>query len=263
MKVTNGLDLQAQRITNMADPSVASDAVTKNYADNLARGAKWKDPVRAATTANGALATAFANAQTVDGVVLATGDRVLLKNQTAGAENGIYVVAAAGAPARAVDAATAGQITAGVAVYVQEGTVNADKAFAVTTDGAITIGTTSTTWGQLGGGTSYVAGNGLALAGSTFSAQAVAAGGIVSAPAGLSVDTTVVARKFSANVGNGTLTSIAVTHNLGTKDVEVSLRETATDAGVLCDYVATDINNVTFTFPTAPAANAYRATIVG
>lgn len=263
MKVTNGLDLQAQRITNVADPSLASDAVTKNYADNLARGAKWKDPVRAATTANGLLATAYANAQTVDGVVLATGDRILLKNQTTGSENGIYVVAVAGAPTRAVDAATAGQITAGTAVYVTEGTTNADKAFTVTTDGAITIGTTATTWGQLGGGTSYLAGNGLALVGSTFSVQPVAGGGIIAAAGGVSVDPAVVARKFSANVGNGALTSIAVTHNLGTKDVGVSLRETATDAGVLCDYVATDINNVTFTFPTAPAANAYRATIVG
>lgn len=137
MKIMNGLDLQSQKIVNLADPSSATDAVTKQYADNLARGAKWKDPVRVATTANGTLATAFENGDTVDGVVLATGDRILLKNQTAGAENGIYVVAASGAPTRAVDADSAGDLGPGTAVYVTEGTTNGDKSFAITSDAAL------------------------------------------------------------------------------------------------------------------------------
>jgi len=263
MKVMNGLDLQSQKITNLADPSSATDAVTKQYADNLARGAKWKDPVRAATTANGTLATAYANGQSIDGVTLATGDRILLKNQTSGAENGIYVVAASGAPTRAVDADTNGELAPGVAVYVTEGTANGDKSFAITSDASITIGTTSMTWGQLGGGTSYSAGNGITLTSTTFSVNPAAGGGISVTAGGVSVDTSIVARKASANIGNGSSTSIAFAHNLGTKDVAVSVRANADDSGVLVDWVATDTNTVTLTFATAPASNAYRVTAVG
>ena len=263
MKIMNGLDLQSQRIQNVADPSSATDAVTKQYADNLARGAKWKDPVRVATTANGTLATAFANGQTVDGVTLATADRILLKNQSTGADNGIYVVAASGAPTRAVDADSTGDLAPGVAVYVTEGTANGDKSFAITSDAAVTIGTTSTTWGQLGGGTSYSAGNGLTLASTTFSVNPASGGGISVSGSGVAVDTSVVARKYSANVGNGSSTSIAITHSLGTKDVVVSLRLNADDSMVITDWVATDTNTVTLTFASAPASNAYRVTVIG
>lgn len=261
MKVMNGLDLQSQKIINLADPSTGTDAVTKQYADNLARGAKWKDPVRVATTANGTLGTAFANGQTVDGVTLATNDRILLKNQSSGAENGIYVVAASGAPTRAVDADIGTELTAGTAVYVTEGTANGDKAFAITTDGTIIVGTTATTWGQIGGGTSYTASNGVLLTGANFTA--VAHTGISVTGSGIAVDTSVVARKFSANIGNGSSTSIAVNHNLGTKDVTVAVRTVADDSHVIADVVSTDTNNVTVTFAVAPASNAYRVTVVG
>lgn len=104
---------------------------------------------RVATTANGTLATAFANGQTVDGVVLATGDLVLLKNQTAGAENGLYVVQAAGAPVRSVDFDEASEVVGGVEIAVQEGTVNADTAWLLTNDGAVVVGTTALTFSKV------------------------------------------------------------------------------------------------------------------
>ncbi len=95
--------------------------------------------VRCATTANGTLASAFANGQTVDGVTLATGDRVLLKNQTTGAENGVYVVKASGAPDRAADWAAGADVTTfGVRVY--SGTANANTVWAVYAEPAI-VGT--------------------------------------------------------------------------------------------------------------------------
>lgn len=261
MKVMNGLDLQSQKIANLADPSANTDAVNKQYVDNVARGLQWKAPVRAATTTNGTLASAYANGQSIDGVTLATGDRILIKNQTAAEENGIYVVNASGAPTRASDADTNGELAPGTAVSVIEGTANADKAFMIISDAAITIGTTAQTWGQLGGGTTYNGGNGINVAGSVISA--VAHTGIAVTGSGIAVDTGVVARKYSANVGNGSLTSIAVTHNLGTKDVTVSLREVASDAGVITDWVATDTNTVTLTFAVAPASNALRVTVTG
>lgn len=263
MKVLNGLDLASQKITNLADPSANTDGATKQYVDNVARGLQWKDPVRVATTANGALATAYANGQSVDGVALVTGNRILLKNQTAPAENGIYTVNAAGAPTRAIDADNGSELAPGTAVSVAEGTVNADTVQHIISDAAITIGTTSQTWAALGGGTTYSGGNGISVAGSVITAVAAGSGGLTVGAGGISLDTTIAARKFSANVGNGSLTSITLTHNLGTQDVVVNVREVSSQAAVLADWVATDANNVTLTFPTAPTAAQYRATIIG
>lgn len=113
----------------------------KSYVDNLLAGMKWKATVVAATTAAGTLASSFENGDTIDGVVLATGDRILIKDQVAGAENGIYVVAASGAPTRATDA-DAGSELVNATVVVEQGTVNADKAF-VCTNNAITLGVTA------------------------------------------------------------------------------------------------------------------------
>jgi hypothetical protein len=259
MKIGNGLDLQSQKITNLADPSANTDGANKQYVDNVARGLQWKVPVRVATTGNGTLATAFANGQSVDGISLVTGDRILLKNQSAAAENGIYIVAASGAPTRAADADTGGELNPGTAVTVTEGTANADKAFMIISDAVITIGTTSQTWGQLGGGTTYTGGNGINVAGAVISA--VAHTGISVTGSGIAIDTSVVVRKYSANIGNGSSTSIAVTHNLGTKDINVSLRKNSDDAGFITDWVATDANTVTITFAVAPASNEHRVTV--
>lgn len=104
-------------------------------------------PVRVATTANGALATAFENGDTVDGVVLATGDRILLKNQTTATENGVYTVNATGAPTRAADFTTgAATLTGGVIVPVIAGTLNAGTQWQCSNTSAITIGSTSITF---------------------------------------------------------------------------------------------------------------------
>lgn len=260
-KVLNGLDLQAQKIIGLADPSASTDAANKQYVDNVARGLYWKAPVRVATTANGTLATDFDNGSSVDGVTLATNDRILIKNQSAAADNGIYVVQASGAPVRATDADGGSELAPGTGVSVTEGTVNADKVFIIISDAAITVGATAQTWGQLGGGASYTSGNGIDVSGSVISA--VAHTGIAVTGSGIAVDTSVVARKYSANIGNGSSTSIAVVHNLGTKDVTVAIRDNADDAHVLADLVSTDVNTVTITFAVAPASNAYRATVTG
>lgn len=263
MKIGNGLDLQSQKIVNLADPSSAQDAATKIYVDNVARGLSWKDAVRVATTTNGTLATAYVNGQTVDGVALVTGDRILLKNQTTGADNGIYVVQGSGAPVRAVDADGVGDLKPGSAVSVAEGTANADTVWHITSDAAITIGTTSQTWSQLGGGSSNTAGDGIAIVGGAVSVVPKTDGGLVVDGAGVSVDPSLVARKYSANIGDGTSTSIAVTHGLGTKDIAVSLRKNSDDAGFFTDWVATDINTVTVTFAVAPASGEHRITVIG
>ena len=119
----------------------------------------YKDAVRVATTANGTLASAFENGDTVDGVVLATGDRILLKNQSSAVENGIYTVNASGAPTRATDFDANAEVLRGCQVYVQFGTVNGGNNFQVWSSNGnpIVVGTSTIVFGPAGG----VAGNGM------------------------------------------------------------------------------------------------------
>lgn len=144
-----------------SDTSLATQKATKGYIDNKVAGLSWKQAVRVGTTAAGTLASSFANGSTVDGVTLATGDRILVKNQSTGSENGVYVVAASGAPARATDA-DAGSELVNATVYISEGTTNADTQWTCTTNAPITPGTTSLAFAQLtsgGGAVTSVAGN--------------------------------------------------------------------------------------------------------
>ncbi len=135
-------------LTLAGDPTNALHAAPKQYVDAKVAGLSWKQAARAATTVAGTLATSFENGDTVDGVVLATGDRILIKNQAAPAENGIYVVAASGAPARASDA-DAGAELVNATVYVSEGTANADTQWTCTTNAPITAGVTSLAFAQI------------------------------------------------------------------------------------------------------------------
>jgi hypothetical protein len=165
---TADVSANGHKITNLAAPASANDAARKADVDAAVAGLSWKQAVRAATTAAGTLASSFENGDAIDGVTLATGDRILVKNQAAPAENGIYVVAASGAPTRATDADSAGEVLQ-ASVYVQEGTANADTQWVGTANAPITLGTTALPFGQLAsGGTTYSAGSGLALSGSTF-----------------------------------------------------------------------------------------------
>jgi hypothetical protein len=154
---------------------LATTAFTKAAVDAALNGLSWKQAVRAASTANGTLASAFENGDTLDGVTLATGNRILLKNQSTGAENGIYTVNASGAPTRAVDA-DAGAELVNATCYVSEGTANADTAWTCTNNATPTLGSTALTFAQIGSGSSYTADEStLHLSSTTFS---VKSGGI-------------------------------------------------------------------------------------
>lgn len=261
MKFGNGIDLLNQKAINVGDPSANTDAANKQYVDNVARGLQWKAPVRVASTGN---ITISAPGTTIDGVTMAVNDRFLAKDQTTSAEKGIYIFnGSAAAATRALDADTGTELAPGTAVTITEGTVNADKVYMIISDAVITIGTTGQTWGQMGGGTTYTASNGVLLTGANFTGVVVASGGLTVGGTGFAIDTSVVPKKLSANIGNGSLTSIPVTHSLGTKDIVVSLRDVATDTSFITDWVATDINTVTLIFATAPTTNQYRLTVMG
>lgn len=240
MKITNTLDANGFKVSNLADPTNAQDAVTKAYADALAQGYKWKEPVRVATTEN----ITLSGAQTIDGVAVVAGDRVLVKSQSTASANGIYL-AASGAWSRATDFDAAGELV-GASCFVSEGTALGNSVWVMTTDAPITLGTTSLTWTQTNGGSSYTAGSGISIV-----------GGVIS------IDTSVTARKVSATIGDGTSTTLTLTHNLNTQDVAVSVYDTSTRTGVICDWVANGVNTVQLTFGTAPTTGQYRASVVG
>ena len=147
--MTGALNMGSQLITNLLTPSSSNDAATKSYVDTAITTVTnlftSKGTVKLATTTNGALATAYANGQSIDGVTLATGDRILLKNQTAQAENGVYTVNASGAPTRATDMDIWTEVP-GAWVTVQQGTLNADTTWLSTADAGGTLGTTAITW---------------------------------------------------------------------------------------------------------------------
>jgi hypothetical protein len=182
------------KITGLGTPTDATDAATKAYVDSAAQGIDWKPSVRAATTGNVTLASALENGDVLDGVTLATGNRVLVKDQSTGSENGIYVVKVSGAPDRSTDCDTAAELTSNFAVFVEEGTVNADQGYVLTNDGAITVGTTALTFTQFTGLGQIVAGTGLDKTGNT-----------------IDIDSTVVTLTGTQTLTNKTLTSPTLT----------------------------------------------------
>ncbi|GAA1915354.1 hypothetical protein GCM10009775_04810 [Microbacterium aoyamense] len=262
-KFLTGIDVASQKITNLADGTAPADAVTKAQLDAIARGLDWKNSVRVATTAN----ITLSGTQTIDGVALSAADRVLVKDQSTGANNGIYVVAA-GAWSRAADFDDSVEVTAAASIPVEAGTVNGDKVFILTTDGAITVGTTALTFTQLGGsGATYTAGDGLDLSGSSFSVDLKAGGGLTIDATELAVSiadlrSLGVAVKYAVNVPSGS-TSATITHSLGTLDVTVAVYEISSGVEVECDVVLTSTSVVTLTFAVAPTTNQYRVVVTG
>jgi hypothetical protein len=167
---TASVTLNSQKITNLADPTGAQDAATKAYVDASKQGLDVKDSCRAATTAN----ITLSGTQTIDGVALSAGERVLVKNQTTGSENGIYTVVSGGSWTRASDADTSAKVTSGMFTFVEEGTTNADSGWVLTTDGAIVLGTTSLSFTQFSGAGQITAGAGLTKTGNTIDAVGTA-----------------------------------------------------------------------------------------
>lgn len=162
--LTGDLNANSNKITNVDTPTADGDAANKLYVDNKARGLDWKESVRAATTAN----ITLSGTQTIDGVSLSVGNRVLVKDQSSPDENGIYDVAA-GAWTRSIDADTNAEVTSGLTVFISEGTAAQNTVWTLTTDDPITVGATSLVFSQTGGGTAaYTAGDGLTLTGNDF-----------------------------------------------------------------------------------------------
>lgn len=260
---TTAIAAGGQVINNLGNAVADTDAVNLGQAKGLLYGSLAAKPSRVMATTN--ITVSNPGTATFDGITLSNGERLFLgMNQTAGAERGIYVFNGSGvALTRALDMDTAGEIVPGTRVYVAEGTVNLDKTFELITDGTVTIGTTAQVYRDATSAT-YAAGNGITLTGSTFSVNPASGGGISVAVGGVSVDSATVPRKFASDVGNGSLTTVGITHNLGTRDVRVEVyRNTTPWDTIICDVERPDGNNINLIFSVAPTTNQYRVTVQG
>jgi len=166
----------AQGNAKVATPTDAAHIATKGYVDAARQGLDVKQSVRVATTAPINLSADLEAGDLIDGVTLVAGDRVLVKDQSTATENGIYVAVASGAASRSSDAngtADTGELMPGTFTFVEEGAVNSDKGFVVSTNGTITIGATAIAWTQFSGAGSFEAGDGLSQSGNTINVNVV------------------------------------------------------------------------------------------
>ena len=259
--VRTDLDFGGQlRVRNLPNPLDARDAATKEYVDTLLEGLNWKDNVRVASTGNINL---NAPGTTIDGVTLAVGDRVLIKNQTNAAQNGIYIYNGSSTPmTRAPDANTADELESAV-VTVDEGT-QAGTTWRQTSVN-FALGTDPVTWQPFG--TAAPPANESTAGIIRVATQAEVNSGTIDNAAVTPLKLANWAgriRKHTATVGDGTATVFTITHNLGTRDVFVGVyQNTGNYDDVICDVERPNVNTVVLRFGIAPAANSIRVVVIG
>jgi hypothetical protein len=248
------------KLTNLGTPATGTDAATKAYVDAMANGLDLKASVRVATTAAQTLATDFENGDTIDGVVLATGNRILIKNQASGATNGIYTVNASGPPTRAEDANISAEVTPGMFVFVEEGTVNSDSGWVLTTDGTITLDTTALTFTQFSGAGQITAGGGLTKTGNTLDVGGTTNRIVVNADS-IDIGTDVVTLTGSQTLTNKSIVATQLTGTLQAGQFPALTGDVTTTAGNLATTIANGV--VTYAKMQTVAANSAIANATG
>lgn len=259
--VLTDLDFNStSRVTNLASPSANGDAATKLYVDTLVEGLAWKDSCRVSTQGNLSLATPGA---TIDGITMATNDRVLVRLQTTGSQNGIYIWnGAAVAMTRALDASTFAELEQAV-TSIEEGT-DANTSWRQTVVNG-TIDTTTNTWSSFGTAVPAASETVSGIAELATQAETDAGTDDARIVTPLKLKTWSNApKKFQSTIGDGAATSYTVTHNLATRDLIVNVyRNSGAYDEVFCDVEHTTTNAVTLKFTTAPTANQFRVVITG
>jgi hypothetical protein len=260
-KIFTDFDFQSvSKVTNLPSPSSAGDAAPKSYVDSLVEGLAWKDSCRVSTQANLDLSNPGA---TIDGITMASQDRVLVRAQSTASENGIYVWnGSAVALTRSLDASTFAELEQAVTT-VEEGTSAATTWRQDQING--TIGSSSISWVAFGTSAPSASESTAGIA--ELATQAETDTGTDDArivtPLKLA-NWSGRLRKVSSNVGDGSATSYTVTHNLNTRDVLVRVFPNSGQYDdVEVDVQRTGVNTVAVVFATAPASNAYRVVVLG
>jgi hypothetical protein len=294
------LDAGTNKITNLGTPTSGTDAATKAYVDAVSEGLHVHEAAKVYVGTNITIATALEAGDTVDGVTLASGMRVLVNGQTTQSENGVYVVSVSGAPTRALDFDTPNEVKSGDFIFVSSGTSYGNTGWVQTLTPA-TIGTDAISFTQFSGAGTYTAGSGLNLNGTVFSVDVTPSSGnaglevannalnvkantadgleITSNGLGINNGTGLTfssgalvfdtangygTRKLAFSIGDASATSYTVNHGLGTRDVTVQIFDNASPyAQVEADVEHTDSNNVTVKFAIAPTSEQYRVVVVG
>ncbi len=295
---TSAVSVNGQKITALGNPTADTDAANKAYVDAASQGLDFKNSVALATTANINLA---AGPSTLDGRTVTNGMRILVKDQTNQAQNGIYIANPGGAWTRSSDADIAAELSAGAYTYVEDGSTNGSNAYVVQV-GPQTLGTDGVQWIQFSGAAQIVAGAGLTKSGNqldiggttnritvnadtidiatayagqasittlgsittgTWLADAIAVnkGGTGATTAGQARTNLGAVGKYAASNG-GTVTD-TITHGLNTSDVTVAIRQISDGLMVDADVYVSDANTVTVQYATAPTANTLRIVVIG
>jgi hypothetical protein len=278
---TADVSFAGYKITNVATPVTSTDAANKQYVDDVAQGLHIHAASLAGTTANlnatysngtsgvgATLTNAGAQAAfSTDGVTPSVNARILVKDQTTASQNGIYTLTTVGSGStnwvltRATDFDTAAEMAGGDFTFIDTGTTLANTGW-VSVDEVNIVGTDPVVFSQFSGAGTYIAGDGLTLTGNVF---AVGAGtGITVGADTVSIDTALVVRKYAASVGDGSNTTYTVTHNLGTRDVQVTVYDNSSPyAEVVVDVQHTSTTAIAVLFSVAPTSNQYRVVVQG
>lgn len=250
----------AARATNLLNPAAPQDAATKSYVDGAVEGLAWKDNVRVAAQVNTAIGGPGA---TINGITMALNDRVLLFNQTAPAENGIYIWnGAAVAMTRAPDASSFDELEQAV-LTVDEGS-SAGASFRQTAING-TLDSTAIVWGSFG--TTAPAATETLSGVAELATQAETDAGAddirIVTPLKLA-NHAGRRRKATATIGDGSATSFNIDHNFGMREVVVAVyRNGGAFDDVIADISRPSTNRVTIGFAVAPASNSFVVTVIG
>ncbi len=144
-QASNNVSISGGSVTGLGSPSASSDAATKNYVDQAVAGLRTRTIAECATTSNVNLSNGLEAGDTIDGVTLVAGDRVLVKDQSTASENGLYLAVSSGASSRDPEHDSIAELSGGM-VVVNQGTTNDNKIFLCTTDNTGSVGSTSITY---------------------------------------------------------------------------------------------------------------------
>ncbi len=147
-QAANNVSISGGAVTGLGSPSASSDAATKNYVDQAVAGLRTRTIAECATTANVNLTNGLEAGDSIDGVTLVAGDRVLVKDQSTASENGLYLAVSSGAASRDPEHDSIAELSGGM-VVVNQGSTNDNKIFLCTTDNTGSVGSTSITYTQV------------------------------------------------------------------------------------------------------------------